>query len=78
MTDTIATSAPSAMFWTREDVAKALQISKPTVYRMVERGEITVYRVCRRLRFLRDDVLAYVAKRRTPARDQHPYAGPKD
>ena len=78
MTDTIAAFAPSAMFWTREDVAKALKISKPTVYRMVERGDLAVYRVCRRLRFLRTDVLAYVAKRRTAARDHDQYAGPKD
>lgn len=50
------------------DVAAFLDVSPATVYRLVDRGLLTVYRVARRLRFTRQDVTRFLETTKTPAR----------
>jgi len=46
-------------------VAKLLNVSRLTIYRLIERGALPVYRIARRLRFAKSDLHAYLAKSRT-------------
>lgn len=39
-----------------DQVAKLLQLSRLTIYRLIDRGMLPVYKLCRRLRIRRDDV----------------------
>lgn len=48
--------------YTPEEVAEMLKISKYTVYEMVKRGDLTAYRVGRKLRFQDSDIEAYIEK----------------
>lgn len=52
---------------TADEVAAILRVSKNTVYNLVKRDELAAYHVGRKMRFSRDDVANYVA-RRTGAR----------
>jgi excisionase family DNA binding protein len=66
--------APSCgAFMSIPDVATFLDVSPATVYRLVDRGLLTVYRVARRLRFHPRDVLAFLEHNKISAR----YGGPK-
>jgi excisionase family DNA binding protein len=47
-------------------VAKRLSVSRPTIYRMLERGDLVAYRVNERLRFKLEDIEAYLERRREP------------
>jgi excisionase family DNA binding protein len=47
-------------------VARRLSVSRPTIYRMLERGDLVAYRVNERLRFKVEDVEAYLDRRREP------------
>lgn len=53
--DPSPTSVPADLL-TTDEVAELLRLSKTSVYRMVERREVRVYRVCGLLRFSRSDV----------------------
>lgn len=44
-----------------EDVARLCGLSRKTVYRAVERGELQAFRLCSRLRIRREDVDAWLA-----------------
>lgn len=55
-------------------VAQLLNVSRLTIYRLIERGLLPVYRIARRLRFARGDLLAYLAKSRT----HNDYGNPQD
>lgn len=57
------------------DVAKLLKISKLTVYRMVDRRTLPVYRVCRRLRFKLQDVMAFLERNKDSALETDKHAG---
>lgn len=59
-----ASSLCTTSFLTLQDVARLLRISPVTVYRLVERGELAVYRIARRLRFSPKDVTSYIEHRR--------------
>ena len=49
---------------TAEEVATYLNISRSTVYRLAERGEIPVTRVGRSLRFTRESIDEWLESRR--------------
>ena len=53
--DPSSAGAPQDLL-TPDEVAELLRVSKTSVYRMVERREVRVYRVCGLLRFGRSDV----------------------
>lgn len=55
-------------------VAQMLNVSRLTIYRLIERGILPVYRIARRLRFHRNDLTAYLAKSRT----HNDYGNPQD
>lgn len=55
-------------------VATFLNVSRLTVYRLIERGLLPVYKIARRLRFRPNDVEAYLASART----HHDYANKED
>jgi excisionase family DNA binding protein len=55
-------------------VAQFLNVSRLTVYRLIERGVLPVHHIARRLRFSRADIAAYVASTRT----HHQYGDTKD
>ena len=47
---------PAAEFFTVQDLAEMLQLSRKTVLRMVKRGELPCYHFGRAMRFRRTDV----------------------
>ncbi|MBP2664822.1 MAG: binding domain, excisionase family, partial [Firmicutes bacterium] len=47
-----------------EQVADILHVSKSTIYDLIKRGEITSYKVGRKVRFTEEDVDNYIAKSR--------------
>ena len=52
------------VFLTPEDLASLLSISRPTVYRLIERRQIPFYKIGGSLRFKKDEVLTYLEKSR--------------
>lgn len=69
MTHTLSLDVRNAPFLTVQDVSRLLGITVVTVYRLVARRALPAYRFLRRIRFLREDVLAWVeAKRIHPPR----------
>ncbi len=51
-------------FLSLPEVAEVLRISRLSVYRMVAKQILTVYRVGRRMRFRKEDVLQYLERNR--------------
>jgi len=49
-------------FYTVRDLAKLLQVTEMTVYRMIRRGDLPHYKIGRSKRFRRDDVEAFLEK----------------
>ena len=50
--------------YTTDELAKIFNISKPTVYRIIESRKIPFYKVKGSIRFSRDDVLKYLEENR--------------
>lgn len=50
--------------YTTDELAKIFNISKPTVYRIIESRKIPFYKVKGSIRFTRDDVLKYLEENR--------------
>lgn len=48
--------------YTPEEVAELLKISKYTVYEMVKRGDLSAYRIGRKLRFQESDIEEYIKR----------------
>ena len=44
-----------------QDVANMLRVSKSTIYNMIAKGEITPYKVGRKIRFTEDAVKGFIA-----------------
>lgn len=61
--DFFASELPAASLLTVEEVAAALRVSKMTVYRMVERGEIPSVRIGRSFRIPREPFQQWWAER---------------
>ncbi len=57
-------------FYTVRDLAKLLQVTEMTVYRMIRRGDLPHYNIGRSKRFRRDDVEAFLEKCRIHGRDE--------
>ncbi len=49
---------------TLEELAKYLKISKPTLYKMVEKGKIPALKVANQWRFKKDDINKWLEKQR--------------
>lgn len=47
-----------------EQVAKILHVSKSTIYALIKKGDITSYKIGRKVRFTQEDVDAYIARSR--------------
>lgn len=47
-----------------QEVADMLHVSKSTIYELIRRGEINSYRIGRKVRFMQEDVDAYIARSR--------------
>ena len=56
-----------------EELAAFLSISKPTVYRLIERRQIPFYKVGGSLRFKKDDIFAYSENNRIEPIDMQIY-----
>jgi excisionase family DNA binding protein len=54
----------SDTYLTIEDVAEKLQVSRRTVVRLIELGQLTVTRVASRVRIAPEDLHRYLASRR--------------
>jgi len=54
-------------FYTVKDLAKLLQVTEMTVYRMIRRGDLPHYKIGRSKRFRHDDVEAFLEKCRVSA-----------
>lgn len=50
---------------TAQDVAERLSIAKNTVYELVKRGDLSAYRVGRKMRFTKEDIQTYLDKSKT-------------
>ncbi len=61
MTETLAVLRTDEPLLSVEQVAQALNISRLTVYRLIDRRLLRTFRVARRLRFSRADVARYLA-----------------
>ena len=59
-----ATSSRSPCLLAVDDVAERLQLSVKTVRRSIDRGELVVHRLGRRLRVSEADLAAFLAMRR--------------
>ena len=68
MTDTVPLAQEFSEFLSVRDVARYLGIATVSVYRLVERRAIPVYRVLRKLLFRRCDVSAWIETKRTEPR----------
>ncbi|MDO5401278.1 MAG: helix-turn-helix transcriptional regulator [Eubacteriales bacterium] len=50
-----------------QEVAQILHVSKSTIYELIRRGELSSYKIGRKVRFTQDDVDAYIARSRHEA-----------
>jgi len=50
--------------FTLEELAKYLKISKPTLYKMVEKGKIPALKIANQWRFKKDDITRWLEKQR--------------
>lgn len=71
-----STGATEAALLNVQDVAVQLRLTPAAVRALARRGEITFYRIGRGIRFRPEDVEAYLARKRRPARDE-PRGGAK-
>lgn len=60
--------------YTIEEVAQLLKVSKLTIYDLVKKGEMPVFRVGRQMRVDRGDLQAYIQKRKTGSASALPLA----
>lgn len=74
MTESISALRAGGSLLSVEQVADFLSVSRLTVYRLIERRVLPVYRVARRLRFDPGDLARYLRSARTPEE----YAGPQN
>ncbi len=58
-------SAPGEVLLTIAEVARRLSVSKRTVTRWIERGELAVHRLGRSIRISEADLSAFLAQRRS-------------
>ena len=50
--------------FTLEELARYLKISKPTLYKMVEKGKIPALKIANQWRFKKDDINRWLEKQR--------------
>ena len=55
-----------------QEVAKILHVSKSTIYELIRKGEITSYKIGRKVRFTQEDVDAYIGRSRHSQRVASP------
>jgi excisionase family DNA binding protein len=49
---------------TLKELSKYLKISKPTLYKMVEKGKIPALKIANQWRFKKDDINTWIEKQR--------------
>ena len=69
MTNAMASPIGDA-FLTRIETAAFLRVSPVTIYRLVERGLLPAYHICRRLLFKPSDIIAFAERGRRDARSR--------
>lgn len=67
MTNTNTLDQEGPAFLSVRDVSRFLGVAAVSVYRLAARRALPVHRFLRRLRFRREDVLAWIEARRTPS-----------
>lgn len=70
MTTTQALSVECFSLLSLREVAELLRVAPVTVYRLVQRRALPVYRIARRICFRREDISRWMAERRTEAIDR--------
>lgn len=89
--DTVALDAPSqsmnqttipsfgkGQLLSRAEAAVWLGLSISTLHRLVRRGLVPVYRLCRKLQFDRADLHEFIRAHRLDVRPSHQYGDPKN
>ncbi len=74
MLETTYSLHPNEALLSVMQVAHLLNVSRLTIYRLIERGALPVYRIARRLRFAKSDLRDYLDNSRTHVN----YGGPKN
>lgn len=59
-------NAPNPEFYTVAQLARLLQLTEMTIYRMVHRGDLPCYSIGRVKRFRQNDVEAFLKRCRVP------------
>ena len=78
MTKTFADARADLEFLRPSQVAELLRISRVSVYRLIERGCVPVYRIFRCVRFKREDILDFLERNRAEAWQFVRYGGETD
>jgi excisionase family DNA binding protein len=56
-----------------DEAMSLLRISRSTMYRLIDRGELQGYKIAKRWLFERKDLEDLIARKRTPGRDSDSY-----
>lgn len=64
-------------FLNLKEVATILRVAPISVYRLIAKRTIPVYRACRKILFKKSDVVDYLARSKSKVRGSDPY-GPQD
>ncbi len=76
MTETISIAPDADLeFLNLKEVAGILRVAPISIYRLIAKRTIPVYRACRKVLFKKKDVLEYLAQHRSDPSD---YGRPKD
>lgn len=78
MNETLALKRDDLELLSIRKVTELLGISRLSVHRLVERGLVPVYRILKCVRFKRSDIVNFLAKNRTAAWRDEPYASKKN
>ncbi|MBI3184678.1 MAG: helix-turn-helix domain-containing protein [Myxococcales bacterium] len=63
---------------TVHDVARYLNVDEKTVYRLAQRGELPGFKVAGTWRFKKDDIDAWIERRKLATRDERGAAAPTE
>jgi len=59
---------PNRRFLTSTKAAEYLGVSRPTIYKLADAREVTVYKISGTYRFTREDLDAYLARVKVPSK----------
>lgn len=58
------------VFLNAKEAAEMLSFSRQNIYKLVEKGELPFYKIGAAVRFKKDELLNYIAKKRVPTNDE--------